>query len=120
MKSNTLHEDADETIMVQSSNTIMSTLPPNDDGDSLSLSEVEDDNCQENLMQVPLHIEDTKFESRLLSSKETDKITNLHVESQLCNKDLLLSNLPIHKNRKTPKDKQKLPLKSKNFIFFKP
>lgn len=120
--------------MLQPSSTMLSTLPANEEDDSLSLSEVEDDNCQENLLQDSVHsedpkfdsklkdsvhMEDTKFESRLQSSKDTDKSTHLHVESQLCSKDLLLSHLPGHKNhhQRTSKDKQTLPLKSKSFLY---
>lgn len=129
VKSNTLLADAEETTMLQPSRTILSALPANEEEeDSLSLSEVEDDNCQENLLQDQVHGEDPKFDSKLQdsiheevtkfeSSKETDKPTHLHVDSQLCSKDFLLSHLPGPKShhQKASKDKQTLPQKSKIF-----
>ncbi|KAG0724817.1 Zinc finger protein 628 [Chionoecetes opilio] len=81
----------------------MSTLPPSEaeeeeEEEYLGLSEVEDDNCQENLHQGSVHSEDTSlnlkpqdsvhleginFKSRMQSSRDADKLINLHVKSQL-------------------------------------
>ncbi|KAK8397977.1 hypothetical protein O3P69_003701 [Scylla paramamosain] len=128
VKNNTLLEDAEETTMIQPNSAMLPTLPPSEEEDTPNLSEVEDDNCQENLLQDSIHNENVKFNSklqgsihmegtklkpRLQSNKGTDKLPYLPLGSQLCNKYILLSDSPVQKNsqKKPLKGKQTVPLK---------
>ena len=121
--------------MIQPNSAMMSTLPPppSEGDETLNLSEGEDDNCQENLLQVAVHDDNVKFdtklqdsiqmegtnlEPRLQSSKGTDKLPYLPIGSQLCNKYVMLNDSPTQKNyhKKPSKDKQTMPLKSKKCL----
>ncbi|XP_045132286.1 uncharacterized protein LOC123516745 [Portunus trituberculatus] len=123
VKDETLLENAEETTMIEPNSAMMPTLPPpSEEEDTLNLSEGED-NCQGNLLQDSvhddvkfdnklqdsLHMEGTKLESRLQSSKGTDKLPYLPIGSQLCN----MIDSPFQKNyhKKALKDKQTVPLK---------